>query len=125
MDVSNNKKYNFGFKVNHVYTTKVDLKIVENGRSLWEIRPIDKDSLSDKRYVRGIVSSGSTFEVFQLKYNMAEMSGVIWAKAIILDGDFKGEQVYVDSLTERSEARHGYPDTNLVEVVKVVDPLPF
>jgi hypothetical protein len=126
MDVSNNSKYNFGFKVNHIYKAKVDLAISEPLRCLWEISPIDRNSLADKRCFYGVVPVGSSFEVFQLKYNMAEMSGVIWAKAIILDGEFKGEQVYVQSLTMHEEgSRHGYPNTNLVEVVKVVDPLPF
>jgi hypothetical protein len=128
MDVSNNKRYNFGFKVGYVYKIKADMQISEQGRHLLQIRPIDKASLSDKRYVRGIVSAGSSFEVFQLKYNMQEMSGVIHSKAIILDGVFKGEQVYVSFLTENlnlERGRYGYPDTNLAEVVKVVDPLPF
>ena len=115
-DVSNNSKYNYGFKVGYVYRTKISLQIsaespYSKSSSLMEIREIDKNRLAKNE----ILPRGSSFKINKLIYN--NKSGLLIGLGIVLDGFFKGRVIETFLLTDSNRRVNGmkiYPNENLV-----------
>ena len=116
VDVSNESKYNYGYKVDHIYKTKDYLLILPNTFNLTKVRNVDKPYINNKKYFLGKVVIGTKFKIIKLIYHPKRFSGTIDSRAVILDGKFKGQIVSANLLVKRGEdGRHAYPDEDIVE----------
>jgi hypothetical protein len=118
VDVSNNPKYQLGYKVNQVYVTKKSFNLIQ----FEHVKKYEDKDLWHLENREGDVEIGTKIQITKLLKSWCDALGTyLKVQGIIIDGKYKGYKVNIDLISKGEMISNIYyplPDNELLELIQ-------